>query len=147
MAPTPFIREFISLDVFFLPWFSSEGWLHTCLMPFASPFSGNNLLKYNHSNHSYLLGFRFLTTALLLTCNYRIQHNIPSPSHMRGPKVYRPSFSSNGLPVSPNRSCLTGRCSLCVKSPPSSNQLSKPGSQTRNVFNQVPYSEITLLFL
>jgi hypothetical protein len=81
------------------------------------------------------------------TYTFRIWYNIPSPSHMRGPNVYRPSFSSNGLPVSPNRSCLTGRCSLCVKSPPSSNQLSKPGLQTRCVFNSIPYSEITSTFL
>lgn len=51
---------------------------------------------------------------------------LPSPSHINGPTLNRASFSSRGVPVSPNLTCLIGKCSFSLISPLSDSQLSKP---------------------
>lgn len=55
-----------------------------------------------------------------VTRNVTTLLNRSSPSHINGPNVYRPCFSSNGVPVSPNRTAFTGRFSFSRISPLSS---------------------------
>lgn len=57
-----------------------------------------------------------------VTRNVTTLLNKSSPSHINAPKVYRPCFSSNGVPVSPNRTALTGKYSFSRMSPLSSCQ-------------------------